>query len=608
MKKVVSNDSLIETSFRTTELIEEFFDVLDYETSSSLIRMEMNVIEFPIFSKNPKIKKNQILKYYFSKDKKSFLEIVPPVNEAIPNEFDERVFISLLKIMKQKGSHKTFYCSITDIADNLNVSDSTKKGMYSKIKGSILKLSKTSYSFFNLFYLGPLNKKIDDLITTPLITSRILTLKDADNQEKDMFKDKRTKELYKINIADDIYNNITDKGYLVFDSDVLLNIKDPVVRSLYTQITKWRFNSLYLKKPVSYIAQKIPLSWKGTMKFKSVKKINDSLNTLKEMNLITDYNFIKVNKIENGEFEIFFSDEHNRVKQKLFYQDKIDYNNLIHSVEERENIDYSENVSDKNIVEIMKIFESKGIALKTLQSVLEEALKKYDFEYVKYTAEYTILNAKISFIKYFKEALAKNWAEEYILKKKSKELKKEKKLEIEEATIIVNNKQEERKVFSWNDFEKLSVKSQNKLIEIAYNNFLNETGCADDNTQRKIFKRAEKSYVTVLYDEFLKLKEEEKSQIEILEKIRIFDLEEKEEIKEEKKQTINKFEYKNIELKEYSGIAKFTMELYLLVKKKTSEVSLEDIGSSLSFFKEYEDDYYYAVYNSETNVGGYNKK
>ena len=181
MKKVVSNENLVETTFRATELIEEFFDVLDYETSSSLIRMEMNVIEFPIFSKNPKIKKNQILKYYFSKDKKSFLEIVPPVNESIPNEFDERVFISLLKIMKQKGSYKTFYCSITDIADNLNVSNSTKKGMYSKIKNSVLKLSKTSYSFFNLFYLGPLNKKVDDLITTPLITSRILTLNDADN-------------------------------------------------------------------------------------------------------------------------------------------------------------------------------------------------------------------------------------------------------------------------------------------------------------------------------------------------------------------------------------------------------------------------------------------
>lgn len=606
MKKVVSNENLVETTFRATELIEEFFDVLDYESSSSLIRMEMNVIEFPIFSKNPKIKKNQILKYYFSKDKKSFLEIVPPVNESIPNEFDERVFISLLKIMKQKGSYKTFYCSITDIADNLNVSNSTKKGMYSKIKNSVLKLSKTSYSFFNLFYLGPLNKKVDDLITTPLITSRILTLNDADNQEKDMFRDKRTKELYKINIADDIYNNITDKGYLVFDSDVLLNIKDPVVRSLYTQITKWRFNSLYLKKPVSYIAQKIPLSWKGTMKFKSVKKINDSLNILKEMSLITDYNFIKINKIENGEFEIFFSNEHNKVKQKLFYQDKIDYNNLIHSVEERENTNYSESEIDKNIIEIIKIFEAKGFRLKTLPSILKDALKQYDFEYVRYTSEYTVINAKINIIKYFKDALINNWAEEYILKKKTKELKKDRKLEIEEAIIIA--KEEERKVFSWDEFEKLSIESQNKLMEIAYSNFLIETGSNDDNIQKKIFKKAEKTYITALYDEFLKIKEEEHKQHEISEKIKMFGLEETLERKVEKTSIDSKREYKNVELKEYSGIAKFTMELYLLVKKKTLEISLEDIASSLSFFKEYEDDYYYAVYNTETNFGGYNEK
>ena len=607
MNKVVSNENLIETSFRATELIEEFFDVLDYENSSSLIRMEMNVIEFPIFSKNPKIKKNQILKYYFSKDKKSYLEIVPPVNEAIPNEFDERVFISLLKIMKQKGSHKTFYCSITDIVDNLKVSDSTKKGMYSKIKSSILKLSKTSYSFFNLFYLGPLNKKLDDLITTPLITSRILTLKDADSKEKDMFKDKRTKELYKINIADDIYNNITDKGYLVFDSDVLLNIKDPVVRSLYTQITKWRFNSLYLKKPVSYIAQKIPLSWKGTMKFKSVKKISDSLSILKDMQLITDYNFIKVNKIENGEFEIFFSDEHNKVKQQLFYQDKIDYNNLIHSVEERENINYPKNEIDSAINEIINVFGTKGLVLKTLPSVLKEAIKKYDFEYVKYTAEYTIINAKISLMKYFKDALVNNWAEEYILKKKNKESIKQKKLEIEEAVIIETPK-EEKKSFSWDEFEKLSKKSQNKLTELAYSNFLKETKSSGDNEQKKIFKRAEKIYITALYDEFLKVKEEEKKELEILEKIREFDLEENLEIKKEKTSISNKYAYKNVEVKEYSGMSNFTMELYLVVKKKNTEVSLEDIASSLNIFKEYEDKYYYAVYHSETNLGGYNEK
>ena len=41
-----------------------------------------------IISKNPKIKKNQILKYYFSKDKKSFLEMI--------DDFKKRFFVSLV--------------------------------------------------------------------------------------------------------------------------------------------------------------------------------------------------------------------------------------------------------------------------------------------------------------------------------------------------------------------------------------------------------------------------------------------------------------------------------------------------------------------------------
>ena len=210
-------------------------------------------------------------------------------------------------------------------------------------------------------------------------------------------------------------------------------------------------------------------------------------------------------------------------------------------------------------------------------------------------------------MKYFKDALVNNWAEEYILKKKNKESIKQKKLEIEEAVIIETPK-EEKKSFSWDEFEKLSKKSQNKLTELAYSNFLKETKSSGDNEQKKIFKRAEKIYITALYDEFLKVKEEEKKELEILEKIREFDLEENLEIKKEKTSISNKYAYKNVEVKEYSGMSNFTMELYLVVKKKNTEVSLEDIASSLNIFKEYEDKYYYAVYNSETNLGGYNEK
>ena len=168
MKKLkIANEEMVESFIRETELVEEFLDVLDYEESNSLIRMEMNVIEFPIFSKNPKVKKNQILKYYFSKDKQSYLEITPPNDESIPGEFDERVFISLLKIMKKKNGKAIFYCSLSEIADSLNIPKNSKRGVYSKIKNSIIKLSKTNYSFFNLFYLGSLNKRVDDFINTP---------------------------------------------------------------------------------------------------------------------------------------------------------------------------------------------------------------------------------------------------------------------------------------------------------------------------------------------------------------------------------------------------------------------------------------------------------
>ncbi len=49
MSKIInSHNDYVEKVMRETELVEEFLDVNDYEESNSLIRMEMNVIEFPI--------------------------------------------------------------------------------------------------------------------------------------------------------------------------------------------------------------------------------------------------------------------------------------------------------------------------------------------------------------------------------------------------------------------------------------------------------------------------------------------------------------------------------------------------------------------------------
>mgnify|MGYP000269982735 CR=1 FL=1 len=93
------------------------------------------------------------------------------------------------------------------------------------------------------------------MIETNILTFRQVTLKDATDTESYFFSDKRVREIYKITISQHFYENIIRKGYLAFDADELLNIKDAVTRSIYTMITKWRNNKLYLIKPAYFIAK-----------------------------------------------------------------------------------------------------------------------------------------------------------------------------------------------------------------------------------------------------------------------------------------------------------------------------------------------------------------
>jgi hypothetical protein len=78
-------------------IVEEFLNLdsslIEMEKNKDLIRMEMNIVEFPIFSKNTLVKINQIRKYYFSTDMNSYLEILPALNTQIPGEIEERVFM-----------------------------------------------------------------------------------------------------------------------------------------------------------------------------------------------------------------------------------------------------------------------------------------------------------------------------------------------------------------------------------------------------------------------------------------------------------------------------------------------------------------------------------
>ena len=52
---------------------------------------------------------------------------------------------------------------------------------------------------------------------------------------------------------------------------------------------------------------------------------------------LVNISFIKGTKVDNSEFEIFFSEEHNKNKQIIFYDEKADFDKIIHLVEERQN-------------------------------------------------------------------------------------------------------------------------------------------------------------------------------------------------------------------------------------------------------------------------------
>ena len=104
---------------------EEFLDIDDtlaeLEKSSNVIRLEMNTIELPLFSKNPKRIKNEIKVYPFKTDKSSFLEIEAPAGYAIPGEFEEKVFIALTRIMKKNNYSRKFIVNFQIIYYVFNV-------------------------------------------------------------------------------------------------------------------------------------------------------------------------------------------------------------------------------------------------------------------------------------------------------------------------------------------------------------------------------------------------------------------------------------------------------------------------------------------------------
>ena len=549
------------------EIIEEFVDISDslieLEKNRDLIRLEMNIVEYPIFSKNKNIKQNQVRKYYFNSEKTSYLEVLPSFNSSIPGDFEERIFISLTKIMRDRGYSQTFYTNVSEILDNLNVPRSTKNGLYKKTKESIDKMANSTYRFKNLFYSNEMSQVIDDLINTNMFTYRVITIKDAENAESDFFVDKRVKEIYKISFTDEFFKNIVAKGYLAFDAEELLNIKDSITRSIFTMITKWRHNSLELRKPAYFIARRIPIAWKNVSR--AIKIIENACVYLKKNDFILDYEIEKKGRIDTTEFVFYFAEHHNKIKQRNFYDEKSSFERYITHEEHDEITQSGDLLTALNSEKYQKIMETVPDSfrkLTTFPKELKKALAQYDYYFVKYTLEYTIQYSKTSSLKYFKDALKYRWAEEYINKRKTKRVEKVP-LVIEEAEVI------KAEIYpSWEEFLVLDEAKKNILEEKAYGNFLKEANSHDNKIMRGIFEKSKKSLI---------LRELKNSENIVTETV--------------------------IDKKVYQSLSSFILECLNFFKVNGIKIDNENFMTMFSFMKEYEDEFVVMKYNEINKEG-----
>ena len=448
----------------------------------NLVRMDMNVIEYPLFSKNKRRKVNQSIRYKLNGRTDKYIEVKPIAGETIPGDFEEKVFIALISVMRKNNYSRNFAVTISEIADNMKVSVYSKKAIHNQIKMALKKLSETSYTFKDSLYSSIKNELLTDTIITNMMSVRILSKADAKAEEKEKyFKDGRVKEIYLIAISQHFYDNIINKGYLVFDSNLLLNIGSSIARAIHMLITKLRFNNFSYKIGLISLAGRIPLKVDKNNIGRSAKSIEKACEELKDKKLIEDFKFIKNKNWENAEIEFFFTEEHNKIKQDNFYVEKDIFKELYLNVQDINSENISENffnssnsngASEENIEKILNTLPTKAKQLKTIKNLIYNSIIQYDFDRVLRAAIYIKEKNPNKVYGYFKKAISFNYGASISLKK---EHKKEKNAEQHKLNLenLKNNMVVDYYPY-YESFKNMFIESIHKQFEVDKKRLVNE--------------------------------------------------------------------------------------------------------------------------------------
>lgn len=590
--------------------IERLYEI---DSNNELIRLEMNTIEYPLFSKNRKLKKNTVVTYEFNNQKHQYLRIEPIVHKKIPGELEEKIFFALMKLYKKNGHNQTIYTDFPTLIHEMRVDKSGK--IKNMVREGLKVLGGSTYEFNNLFYSNENRGILNTNLRTSMFSILVITLTEAKEiNNPDLlkhFRNSKVREIIQIRFSQHFFDNIIKKGYLYFDRQDLLQIENPVSRTLFMMLTKWRNKELYIKRFSKFLASRIPLSWKKTNISRTLQTMEQAFEDLKAKKVIKSYRFNCEKGRDNSYFEIWFDEIHNKKYNGEIDQirlpgelESFEITNEIKESLDNDDIFIVESEITKQVKELLSLMPEKARALKTLEGKIEKALKKKGYDYTKGAVLYTAKNAKASFGKYLTETLEKNWHEEFqqsliqeekeqeAREKKAEKIKKKQQKEKSEG----DKKQEIRDRVK-ELFNNLSAEKKSELEKLALEEYISHGETPEIRKSLKDFFQKMKLGLTLEYliktDYFSNLKDELKDKK--IEKRSVFDEEksfqkeiEPAQIVQEKKEK-NQLKSKNIIQIEklYEDMISLKVELHDYLYDKVSEQTLRQVMSFLNIEAHY---------------------
>ena len=291
---------------------------------STLIQYEMNMIELPFFTRDKNIGKGVGKKYIFAKN--LYMEVTPPSTSEsgykIPQEFDEKIFYSIMQLYRKQGRSKI----ITTMYELLKLAGyGDRKHEYERLNESLDRLKGTQFVLKGIMYDIKEKSRIDHRVNVGILQSTLIQkTTDLTEEEKEIFgRDTPKKTVVVIELSSFMKKNIEAKGFLYYDSEKLIEVKNSTARKLYLLVSKWQGweKKPEIRRSCGLLASRLPLSWDKRNIPGTLRVLEKAANDLVDKGMIGSFTLERYKPLSESMMMFNFSGADNTAKARTIREE-----------------------------------------------------------------------------------------------------------------------------------------------------------------------------------------------------------------------------------------------------------------------------------------------